>query len=104
MNIILNCFAPAGNSVGTALTYPLCGLLISSLGSWVWAFYVPGLLALLWSAAWALLAFDTPALHPRISLRERAYLEKNVAPFLAKSKVRSTISNISGPSFDVILC
>ncbi|KAF4521620.1 hypothetical protein B566_EDAN006662, partial [Ephemera danica] len=71
-----------GNSVGTAVTFPLCGLLIYSFGSWVWAFYVPAVLCLIWFVFWWFFVYDSPAKHPFISLKERAYLERNIAPHL----------------------
>jgi ACS family sodium-dependent inorganic phosphate cotransporter-like MFS transporter 5 len=77
-----------GNAVGTAVTFPLCGLLIDMLGSWEWAFYIPALLCLTWCFFWFYLAYDSPAQHPRISPKEQAYLERTVTPHLSKVKVR----------------
>ncbi|XP_049799573.1 sialin-like [Schistocerca nitens] len=74
-----------GNSVGTAATYPLCGVLIARLG-WSAAFYVPAGFTLVWCALWWLLVFDSPAQHPRISKAERLYIEEAVAPTIAATR------------------
>lgn len=82
----------AGNSVGTAVTYPLCGVLIARLG-WSSAFYVPGAIGLLWCVCWWLLVFDSPDKHPRISEHEKTYIRTAVAPTLAAKQVWSTQLN-----------
>ncbi|XP_015433654.1 PREDICTED: putative inorganic phosphate cotransporter [Dufourea novaeangliae] len=62
------------SSLGAAVTMPICGFLIASLG-WESVFYVTGAIGLLWSVSWFLLIFDSPAEHPRISDEERRYIE-----------------------------
>ncbi|VVC32475.1 Hypothetical protein CINCED_3A020713 [Cinara cedri] len=64
-----------GSSIGTAVTYVMCGYLIASFG-WESVFYVSGGLGLLWILCWMLFVHDTPAKHPTISIRERTYIEK----------------------------
>ncbi|KAE9524969.1 hypothetical protein AGLY_015019 [Aphis glycines] len=64
----------SGSSVGTAVTYIMCGYLIASFG-WESVFYVSGGLGLLWAICWILVVYDTPAKHPTISIRERTYIE-----------------------------
>ncbi|XP_023727998.1 vesicular glutamate transporter 2 isoform X6 [Cryptotermes secundus] len=66
-----------GFSFGIGLTYPLCGFLIAHFG-WRVVFYVTGSVGILWCLIWWLLAFDTPAQHPRITPSERRYIESNV--------------------------
>jgi len=63
-----------GSSIGTAVTYIMCGYLIATFG-WESVFYVSGGLGLLWYICWILLVYDTPAKHPTISIRERTYIE-----------------------------
>ncbi|XP_053986969.1 putative inorganic phosphate cotransporter isoform X1 [Hylaeus volcanicus] len=63
------------SSLGAAITMPICGFLIASLG-WESVFYVTGVIGLAWSAAWIFLVFDSPAQHPRISDKERRYIEQ----------------------------
>ncbi|XP_032666804.1 putative inorganic phosphate cotransporter [Odontomachus brunneus] len=62
------------SSLGAAITMPICGYLIASLG-WESVFYVTGAIGVTWSAAWFLLVFDSPSQHPRISHEERRYIE-----------------------------
>lgn len=66
-----------GFSFGIGLTYPLCGFLIANFG-WRIVFYVTGTIGVLWCGIWWLLAFDSPASHPRISQAERLYIESHV--------------------------
>ncbi|XP_076756009.1 putative inorganic phosphate cotransporter [Xylocopa sonorina] len=65
------------SSLGAAVTMPLSGFLIASLG-WESVFYVTGTIGLVWSLAWFLLVFDSPAQHPRISIEERRYIENSI--------------------------
>lgn len=75
-----------GFSFGIGLTYPLCGFLIAHFG-WRVVFYVTGSVGILWCLIWWLLAFDTPAQHPRISVSERRYIETNVGNTVVGEKV-----------------
>ncbi|XP_059475931.1 sialin-like [Neocloeon triangulifer] len=75
-----------GNAVGTAVTYPLCGILIDAFG-WESAFYVPALICISWCVWWWFCAFDSPAQHPRISPKELAFLQKNVTTSKEKLKL-----------------
>ncbi|PBC26385.1 putative inorganic phosphate cotransporter isoform X2 [Apis cerana] len=65
------------SSLGAALTMPICGFLIAYFG-WESVFYVTGTIGLMWSIAWFLLIFDSPAQHPRISIEERRYIEESI--------------------------
>ncbi|XP_076626570.1 putative inorganic phosphate cotransporter isoform X1 [Colletes latitarsis] len=65
------------SSLGAAITMPICGFLIASLG-WEYVFYVTGIIGLAWNIAWFLLVFDSPAQHPRISMEERRYIEQAI--------------------------
>lgn len=78
-----------GFSFGIGLTYPLCGFLIAHFG-WRIVFYVTGSVGILWCLMWWLLAFDTPAQHPRITASERQYIESNVANSVVGEKVSNT--------------
>lgn len=44
----------------------------------------PGLVGILWFFSWTCLVFDTPAQHPRISQREREYIEKSLHGMMPK--------------------
>ena len=67
-----------GISSGTAVGMLLSGILCDYgfAGGWPSAFYVFGMVGCVWSAAWFLLSYDSPATHPRISTAELEYWEK----------------------------
>lgn len=65
------------SSLGAAITMPICGYLIATIG-WQSVFYFTGGLALLWSICWFLVVFETPATHPRISAEERNEIESAI--------------------------
>jgi len=51
-----------------------------------------GFAGILWFVAWLLLAFDTPASHPRISPEEQHYIESAIgAELLAKKSAFSQV-------------
>lgn len=75
-----------GGTFGTVITWPLCGLIIESLG-WDWAFYVVALIVLVIVALWFYLVSDTPATHSTISLKEREFIENSLGNTLAKKAV-----------------
>ncbi|KAH8270664.1 hypothetical protein KR044_000104 [Drosophila immigrans] len=68
----------AGSNIGTVISMPLTGWLCSQrfLGGWPSAFYIFGLLGILWFGCWMWLVYDRPSEHPRISRKERAYIER----------------------------
>ncbi|XP_043657819.1 putative inorganic phosphate cotransporter [Drosophila teissieri] len=70
----------AGSNIGTVISMPLAGWLCSQdfLGGWPSAFYIFGLLGILWFIAWMYLVYDKPSDHPRISVTEREYIERSL--------------------------
>ncbi|XP_032519232.1 putative inorganic phosphate cotransporter [Danaus plexippus] len=62
-----------GGAIGTVVTWSLSGPLIENFG-WTYAFYVPGIIAIVWCAAWWFLVYDSPVIHPRISEEEKTYI------------------------------
>ncbi|CAL4162241.1 unnamed protein product [Meganyctiphanes norvegica] len=66
-------FVYISNCVGVVITLPLCGVIIDAVG-WEWAFYAPGIVSVMWVVMWALLMYDTPQQHPRISQAELMYI------------------------------
>ena len=60
--------------VGMLLSGVLCDY--GFAGGWPSVFYVFGMVGCVWSAAWFLLCYDSPATHPRMSTAERQYWEK----------------------------
>lgn len=77
----------AASSLGAAITMPVCGFLIASLG-WESVFYVTGVVGLVWSITWFFLVFDSPAQHPRISEEERRYIESSIGGATSHGKVQ----------------
>ncbi|XP_058815348.1 sialin [Topomyia yanbarensis] len=65
------------SSLGAAITMPICGFLIATVG-WQSVFYFTGGISLLWSIIWFLVVFETPASHPRISAEERNEIESAI--------------------------
>ncbi|XP_055370914.1 sialin [Condylostylus longicornis] len=70
----------AGSNIGTVISLPLAGWLCSLqfMGGWPLAFYIFGILGIIWFIFWMLLVFDTPSAHPRISYKELNYIERSI--------------------------
>uniref|UniRef100_A0AAG5D7W2 Major facilitator superfamily (MFS) profile domain-containing protein n=1 Tax=Anopheles atroparvus TaxID=41427 RepID=A0AAG5D7W2_ANOAO len=73
------------SSLGAAITMPICGFLIATIG-WQSVFYFTGGLGLIWSIVWFLVVFETPASHPRISPEERNEIESAINAVGKKKK------------------
>lgn len=73
-----------GSSVGTAVTYMVCGYLIDSLG-WESVFYITGLIGLLWHGLWTYVVYDSPNTHPTISEKERKYIDESLGNDVVKN-------------------
>ena len=84
----------AGSQIGNVVTFPLAGLLCAYGfdGGWPSVFYVLGAFGVLWFVAWMFIASDTPEQHPRISERERNYIQKSLKGSLKKT----TDADVSG--------
>ncbi|GAB2962917.1 MFS transporter [Amycolatopsis acidiphila] len=63
----------SGTEAGSALSLPICTLLIGLLG-WRWSFAATGVLGLLWAVGWATF-YRKPRQHRRASPEEVAYIE-----------------------------
>jgi MFS transporter, ACS family, glucarate transporter len=61
----------AGSRLGGAITPPIVALGIIPLFGWRAAFYVFGLLGVVWAIAWFAYYRDTPEEHPRVNQAER---------------------------------
>ena len=70
----------AGSNIGTVISMPLTGWLCSLdfLGGWPLAFYLFGIVGIVWFIFWMFLVYDKPAVHPRISTKERLYIERSI--------------------------
>ncbi|XP_012271459.1 putative inorganic phosphate cotransporter [Orussus abietinus] len=87
-----------GSSVGAAVTYPLCAACVHWFG-WDSAFYVTSLVGIAWYCFWALLAFDSPQQHPRISSSEKKYILERISGSLGEKDSKVPWKDIltSGP-------
>lgn len=95
-----------GSAVGTALTFPLSGLLMSFL-NWESVFYMTALLTMAWFVFWWHLVYDTPSQHPRLSSNEKKYLQQAIGDSVSSEKkhLKTPWSSIlcSGPFWAVLL-
>jgi hypothetical protein len=83
-----------GTIFGVFAVMPTAGWLIDVYG-WESVFYATGTLTLLWCIPGALLVYDSPEKHPRISYRERMFINEAITT----SKERAT--NPAGTSSKV---
>lgn len=74
-----------GAKLGTALTWPLMGLIIEIL-NWQWAFYITALLSLILSIFWLKFVADSPEKHPKISRAEKEFIEESLELVLTKKQ------------------
>ncbi|XP_033727747.1 sialin-like [Pecten maximus] len=74
---LLIVIASSGASLGNVIVLPISGFLCDShfLDGWPASFYIFGGIGCLWFVFWHFLIYESPASHPRISLRERNYIE-----------------------------
>ncbi|XP_066288222.1 sialin-like [Branchiostoma lanceolatum] len=66
-----------GLPLGSIINYPLASFLAAELG-WEYIFYIPGGFVAVWLLVWLLLAYDSPAKHPRILEEEQMYIEDTI--------------------------
>ncbi|KAF0310608.1 putative inorganic phosphate cotransporter [Amphibalanus amphitrite] len=64
-----------GNTWGTIIGMPISGLLAGSSLGWESVFYFFGVSSIIWCIVWALLVYNYPDEHPRITQRERILIE-----------------------------
>ncbi|XP_037936504.1 putative inorganic phosphate cotransporter [Teleopsis dalmanni] len=101
----------AGSNIGTVISMPLAGWLCSLdfLGGWPSAFYIFGIMGIIWFIFWMLLVYDTPSVHPRISYREREYIERSIRAMQPRKSHNENDANLfQNPDEDIpwrsILC
>ncbi|XP_046451173.1 putative inorganic phosphate cotransporter [Daphnia pulex] len=72
----IGAFVLAGTQFGTVIIMPLSGWLCSLEfdNGWPLAFYVPGIIGVIWFTLWVFLVFDSPSVHPRIAEDEKRYI------------------------------
>ena len=69
-------FFKKGTQFGTVIIMPLAGVLCSLEldNGWPLAFYVPGVIGVIWFIGWVFLVYDSPSVHPRIAEDEKRYI------------------------------
>lgn len=67
----------SGIPIGTVFALIVTPLIVLYLG-WEWAFYLFGLVGVIWYLAWQKLVTTTPDEHPRISSSELSFLKEHV--------------------------
>jgi ACS family hexuronate transporter-like MFS transporter len=65
----------SGSNIGAMLA-PLIGALVVALSGWQAAFYVTGVVGLVWVVIW-LITYRNPAEHPSVSASELAYIDQD---------------------------
>ncbi|EEB09921.1 sialin, putative [Pediculus humanus corporis] len=78
-----------GAAIGTAITYPLSGIIITHYG-WEFVFYFIGIITLIWCVAWCLLVYDSPNEHPRLTDKESKYLKEKIGNVVTLDKRKVT--------------
>ena len=69
-------FNASGIPIGTVFALVVTPIIVSELG-WEWAFYLFGLVGVVWYAAWHLVVTNTPAENPRIAAAEMQFIAAN---------------------------
>ncbi|XP_047109159.1 sialin-like isoform X1 [Schistocerca piceifrons] len=75
-----------GSSLGAALTFPLCGMIIHFF-NWQTVFYVTGTIGILWFISWWWLVYDNPAEHPTISESELKRIQNAIGDSVSEKKL-----------------
>ncbi|MGA2916191.1 MAG: MFS transporter [Sedimentisphaerales bacterium] len=91
----------AGTNIGAMTTPYLVAFILSTLGSWRWAFITTGILGFFWAILWILI-YRRPEEHPRLSKKELAYIQSGPPertekmPWLPLLKLRQTWAFVIG--------
>ncbi|XP_054722802.1 sialin-like, partial [Uloborus diversus] len=75
-----------GTHFGVVVGMPLTGYM-SELRGWPSSFYLIGGAGFAWCVFWLFLVYETPAEHPRISISELDYIQKNIEVSNCKKRV-----------------
>lgn len=71
----------AANAFGCVLGNFLTGATVHLIGSWPIGFYLWAVIGSVWCVLFALWAYSSPAVHPFITDREKAYLEGAIGTY-----------------------
>ncbi|XP_077967220.1 sialin-like isoform X1 [Styela clava] len=67
----------SGAAIGVVVTLPLSGVLATTFG-WQSVFYVTGSIGCVWALLWLILIYDSPSEHPRISEKEKNFIQDSL--------------------------
>ncbi|XP_077966540.1 sialin-like [Styela clava] len=67
----------SGAAIGVVVTLPLSGVLATTFG-WQSVFYVTGSIGCVWDLLWLILIYDSPSEHPRISEKEKNFIQDSL--------------------------
>jgi MFS family permease len=84
-----------GATAGLVVSMPISGLLAESsfLGGWPSVFYVFGLLGIVWFVMWSMLVYESPDVHPWISVAEKRLINQSIGRQLQHFEVFMKHSN-----------
>lgn len=74
-----------GTSASMCICLPIFGYIIT-ISSWEWVFHLSGVLGCIWYIFWQYYVYDSPALHPRITIAEQKYIETSLANSVQNTK------------------
>ncbi|CAG5127236.1 unnamed protein product [Candidula unifasciata] len=93
------CFS--GSVLGIVLTYPTVGILCDLYDDgWKYAFYLSGIVTIIWCVLWYYFVYDTPSQHPRISKLEKMYIRHCLKKDIPQEEAHTTpwIAILSSPA------
>lgn len=80
--IIFTAAAPMGGSLGFVIFST-----ISERIGWPYTFHVAGILSLVWCLSWWYFVYDTPEQHPRITDKEKKYIQLSLGDDISSEQV-----------------
>lgn len=83
----INVLKIVGGPFGTVIAMPVTGWISGSAWGWPFAFYLYGIIGFLWTVAFILFGFNSPADHKKISQEEKFYIEGTLGVKTDNTKV-----------------
>lgn len=77
-------FTLLGGNFGTVVTWSAFGPIIDAL-DWRCAFYISGIIAMVFAVIWCYVVSDAPSSHPRISKAELEYIQSSLGDSVSKT-------------------
>lgn len=82
-----------GGALGNVVTWVMLGVIIENFG-WPFGFYIPAIITFLFVFLWYIIVADSPADHPRISLKERHHIQESLGDSVSKVKMLPPILSV----------